>query len=97
MPEELTDTHPARSNRLLDQRPSFDDEETFFVTRTAAPEKAPQSLNLWVRVRELIAQRAALAACTNEVNAAASVIARSANILRSISMPDLFSPSMNLL
>jgi hypothetical protein len=41
----LTFNFPARRNRFGDQNCTFNDECTFVVTRTAAPRKAPQSLN----------------------------------------------------
>ena len=56
---------PTGADRLIDQRWTLDHERTFVETRTAAPQEAPQSLNLWVRVRELVAQSAAFAAATS--------------------------------
>ena len=101
--DELRLDLPPDSRGLCDQGWTFDDEDTFLGTRTAAPQEAPQSLNLWVRKGELVAQRAALlssaalAAWTSAVNAAASVMARSLITLRSTSMPAALSPAMNRL
>ena len=92
---------PARGDGLLDECRTLDDENTLVDTRTAAPQEAPQSLNLGVREGEPVglgcAQSAALACSTRAVNAAASVIARSASILRSTSMPAALRPAMNRL
>ena len=43
---------PPGIDRLAQQTESLDDEHTLLVTRTAAPQEAPQSLNLVVRERE---------------------------------------------
>ena len=88
---------PPGIDRLMHQADSLDDECVLLVTRTAAPQEAPQTLNLGVRVGQLFVQRAALAASVSAVNAAASVTARSAIILRSISMPAALSPAMKRL
>ena len=95
---------PPSIDRLTDQRGSFHDERTVVGTRTAAPREAPQSLNLGAREHEPMigrmarcAQSAALAEATSALNAAASVMARSASILRSISMPAALRPAMNRL
>ena len=95
--DELHSEPPPGLERLEDQAASLDDERTVLDTRTAAPEQAPQSLNVCVRVGERVAQSAALAAATTAVKAAASVTARSASDLRSTSIPAAFSPAMNRL
>ena len=43
---------PASGNCLCDEAGTFDDEDTFLRTRTAAPQEAPQPLNLWIREGE---------------------------------------------
>ena len=92
---------PAGVDSLPQQTEALDDEHTLFVTRTAAPQEAPQSLNPLVRERESSsvrgAQRAALAASVSAVNATGSVMARSAITLRSTSMPAALRPAMNRL
>src|SRR5258706_4021957 len=84
---------PASCDRLTDEAEPFDHEDALLITRTAAPQEAPQPLNPGVRVGEPFAQRAALAASVKAANAAASVTARSASILRSISMPAALRPA----
>ena len=105
----LLDERPSGGQRLGDEHRAFHDEATFVVTRTAAPDEAPQLLNSWIVERQRShpapvcpivgssVQRAALALSTSLVNAAASVTARSARILRSTSMPAALSPAMNRL
>ena len=99
---------PAGGDRLADEGRALDDERTVLGTRTAAPEQAPQPLDLGVgecaspaasppwHADQLAAERA-LAASTSAPKAAASVTARSARILRSTSMPAALSPAMNRL
>jgi len=43
--EVLTFNFPTRRHGFGDQNRAFNNERTFVVTRTAAPRKAPQSLN----------------------------------------------------
>lgn len=88
---------PAGPQRLRQQTKSLDDECTLLVTRTAAPQQAPQSLNPGVRVREQFAQRAPFAAVVKALNAAGSVTARSARTFRSTSMPAALRPAMKRL
>ena len=88
---------PAGGDGLLQQPGALHHEHTFVGTRTAAPQEAPQSLNLCVRIGELVAQSAALACSTTALKAAASVMARSDSILRSTSMPAALRPAMNRL
>ena len=90
---------PAGGDGLADQNLALDDKCTFVGTRTAAPEKAPQSLNLWVRIAKfwLMTQSDAFATSTRRPNAAGSETANSARILRSTSMPAVLSPAMNRL
>ncbi len=95
--DELLGEPPSGVEGLQDQAAPLDHERTILDTRTAAPEQAPQSLNVCVRVGERVAQSAALAAATTAVKAAASVTARSASDLRSTSIPAAFSPAMNRL
>ena len=88
---------PSGGDRLAQQPEALDNEHTVLVTRTATPQEASQSLNPRVRVGEQFAQRAAFAAVVKAANAAASVTARSASILRSTSMPAAFNPAMKRL
>ncbi len=88
---------PSGAGRFTDELAPLDDERTVVGTRTAAPEQAPQPLDLGVVERQRVVQSAALADATSDANAAASVTARSARILRSTSMPAALSPAMNRL
>jgi hypothetical protein len=88
---------PAGGHGLADQRRPFDDERTFLRTRTAAPQEAPQSLDLRVGEGQWFAQSADRACSTNAVNVAGSVTAMSASTLRSTSMPAAFRPAMKRL
>ncbi len=96
--EDLLDL-PAGRDRLGDQRRSLDDERIVLQTRTAAPDEAPQSLNSWMGKGQVsVAQTSApLAVSTNLANAAASLTARSARILRSTSTPAFDNPAINRL
>ncbi|MCU1367049.1 MAG: hypothetical protein JWN39_2688 [Ilumatobacteraceae bacterium] len=47
---------PAARDGFLDQDPAFDDERTLVPTSTAAPDEAPQSLDLRVLVAVLVAR-----------------------------------------
>ena len=47
---------PAAGDRLTNEDGALDDEAAFFETRTAAPEEAPQSLNLRVVERQWFVQ-----------------------------------------
>ena len=88
---------PPGVGRFADELAALDDERTVVGTRTAAPEQAPQPLDLGVVERQRVVQSAALADATSDAKAAASVTARSARILRSTSMPAALSPAMNRL
>ena len=89
---------PSGGNGLADQDFALDNERTFLGTRTAAPKKAPQSLNLWVRIAKFATDQSdAFATSTRRPNAAGSETASSARILRSTSMPAAQSPAMNRL
>jgi hypothetical protein len=104
--DELSFDLPSPGDGFLDQDLPFDDEGTLIPTRTAAPDQAPQSLNVRVLVAVLISRlefpwigqaSAALAAATNLPKASMSRTARSARILRSTSISAAFSPAMNRL
>jgi len=89
---------PAGAERFFNENTPFDDKRTFVPTSTAAPQEAPQSLNIWVLERQRRAQAsAALADATSLPNDSMSVTARSARILRSTSMPAALSPAMKRL
>ena len=88
---------PSGVDGFADELAALDDERAVVGTRTAAPEQAPQPLDLGVAERQRFVQSAALADATSDANAAASVTARSARILRSTSMPAALSPAMNRL
>ena len=47
---------PATGNGFLDEDPPLDDERTLVPTSTAAPDEAPQSLDLRVLVAVLVAR-----------------------------------------
>ena len=97
---------PPAGDRFLDQDASFDNERTLVPTRTAAPDQAPQSLNVRVLEAVLVARlefpwigqaSAALAVATSLPKASMSWTARSARILRSTSISAALSPAMNRL
>ena len=88
---------PSGVGRFADELAALDDERAVVRTRTAAPEQAPQPLDLGVVERQRFVQSAALADATSDANAAASVTARSARILRSTSMPAALRPAMKRL
>jgi len=104
--DELGFDLPPAGDRLFDQDASLDDERALVPTRTAAPDQAPQSLNMRVLKAVLIARlelprigqaSAALAVATSLPKASMSCTARSARILRSTSISAAFSPAMNRL
>ena len=90
---------PASVIGLMDETDPFDDKSSGVVTRTAAPDEAPQLLNPWVRRRQVVSAQlsAPLAVATNLANASASRTAMSARILRSTSTPAAFRPAMKRL
>ncbi|CAB4898268.1 unannotated protein [freshwater metagenome] len=89
---------PIGRDGLLDQDSTLDDKRTLVPTSTAAPQEAPQSLNIGVLETQRRAQAsAALADSTILPNDSMSVTARSARILRSTSMPAALRPAMNRL
>ena len=84
---------------LTDETYSLDDKSSGGITRTAAPNEAPQFLNPWVRRRQVVSAQlsAPLAVATNLAKASASRTAMSARILRSTSTPAAFRPAMKRL
>ena len=90
---------PLTPQRLFQEMTTFDDERLCFVAFGLAGQQTTKSLHSIVAEPETgVAQtRAPRAVSTNLVNAAGSLTARSARILRSTCTPALFKPSIKRL
>ncbi len=55
--DELLDARPSGGDRFADQHRALDDEQTRLVTRTAAPQEAPQLLNSRIAERQGVHRR----------------------------------------
>src|SRR5262249_26786664 len=87
----------AMVERVTDEVRAFEHKSPFVPSVAAPMGQAPQPLNPRVASRKPRRRGQALTLATRPANAAGSVTARSARILRSTSMPASRSPAMNRL